>query len=168
MIWLYEEYRAPPHRSGCPIRSVVRFFQVIGNFGVVDPITHKLAPSTHRPHPPVMTEKEALLRTSYAAFNARDIAVTLRALGPDVEWPDQLEGVLVHGLEAVADYWQRQWAVMDPHFELKHFEFDGDGHLVVTLLQTVRGMDGIAISKGLVRHVYEFEQGLVRRMRILL
>lgn len=95
-----------------------------------------------------MIEKEALLRSSYAAFNARDIAATLRALGPDVEWPDQLEGVTVHGPEAVGEYWRRQWAVMDPYFELKHFEFDRNGHLVVTLLQTVRGMDGAAISKG--------------------
>ena len=115
-----------------------------------------------------MIKKEALLRTSYAAFNARDIAVTLRALGPDVEWPDQLEGVTLHGPEAVADYWKRQWAVMDPHFELKHFEFDENKHVVITLIQTVRGMDGAAISQGLVRHVYEFEKGLVRRMHILL
>lgn len=115
-----------------------------------------------------MKVQEALLRTSYAAFNARDIAVTLRALGPNVEWPDQLEGVTVHGPEAVADYWKRQWAVMDPHFELKHFEHDEFGHMVITLIQTVRGMDGAAISQGLVRHVYEFEKGLVRRMRILL
>ncbi len=115
-----------------------------------------------------MIKKEALLRTSYAAFNARDITVTLRALAPDVEWADQLEGVTVHGPEAVADYWKRQWAVMDPHFELKHFEFDRNGHVVVTLIQTVRGMDGVTISQGLVRHVYEFEKGLVRRMRILL
>lgn len=115
-----------------------------------------------------MTEKEALLRTSYAAFNARNIAVTLRALAPDVEWPDQLEGVTVHGPEAVGEYWRRQWAVMDPHFELKHFEFDPNRNVVVTLIQTVRGMDGGTISQGLVRHVYTFENGLVRRMQVLL
>ncbi|HQV37765.1 MAG TPA: hypothetical protein PLS92_00645 [Flavobacteriales bacterium] len=39
-----------------------------------------------------MNTQKALLRTSYAAFNARDIAVALRVLAPDVEWPDQLAG----------------------------------------------------------------------------
>lgn len=115
-----------------------------------------------------MTEKEALLRSYYAAFNARDIATSLKALRPDVEWPDELEGVMLHGPGAVAEYWQRQWAVMDLDFELMHFEFDQAGHVVVTLVQTVRGKDGVIISKGLVRHVYEFKDGLVRHMRILL
>lgn len=115
-----------------------------------------------------MVEHENLLRKSYAAFNARDIATALLALGPDVEWPDQLAGATIQGPEAVAAYWKRQWNTLDPTFVLKHFELDRNGHVVITLLQTVRGLDGVTISQGLVRHVYEFENGLVRRMRILL
>ncbi|MBZ0205313.1 MAG: nuclear transport factor 2 family protein [Flavobacteriales bacterium] len=114
-----------------------------------------------------MVEHEDLLRNSYAAFNARDIATALKALAPDVEWQDQLEGVTLHGPEAVAEYWRRQWAVMDPSFELKNFALDPNGHMVITLVQTIRGKDGEPISQGLVRHVYEFEKGLVHRMRIL-
>ncbi len=108
------------------------------------------------------------MRTSYAAFNARDIATALKVVGPDVEWPDQLRGMTLHGPEAVGEYWRRQWAVMDPQFEMKHFELDANGHLVVTLVQTVRGLNGTAISQGLVRHLFEFENGLVRRMWVLL
>jgi len=115
-----------------------------------------------------MVEHEDLLRNSYAAFNARDGAGALKALAPDVEWQDQLEGVTIHGPEAVAEYWARQWKTLDPSFELKHVELDPNGHVVITLLQTVRGKDGQPISQGLVRHVYEFEQDLVRRMRVLL
>lgn len=115
-----------------------------------------------------MLHKEPLLRASYAAFNARDIGTALQALAANVQWPDQLEGVTLHGPEAVREYWERQWAVMDPYFELKHVEYDPQGDVVVTLLQTVRGLDGKAISQGLVRHVYEFENGLVLRMRIVI
>lgn len=115
-----------------------------------------------------MLHKEALLRATYAAYNARDISTALQALAPDVLWPDQLEGVTLHGPEAVREYWQRQWAVMDPSFELKHVEYDPQGDVVVTLLQTVRGLDGRTISEGLVRHVHAFRDGLVLRMRILL
>jgi len=35
-------------------------------------------------------------------------------------------------------------------------------------VQTVRGLNGSAISQGLVRHIYAFENGLVRRMWALL
>lgn len=115
-----------------------------------------------------MQNHESLLRSSYTAFNARDIDTALQALGPQVEWPDQLEGGTLRGPEEVAAYWRRQWNTLDPTFELRHAERDADGHVVVTLLQTVRGLDGVTISQGIVRHVYEFEGGLVRRMRILL
>ena len=125
-------------------------------------------PRDNAPQPPHMAEQEALLRTSYAAFNAHDVATTLKAMGPDVEWPDSFDGGMLHGPEAVGAFWQRQWAVLEPQFELKHFETDPDGHLVVTVIQTVRNLDGGIISQGLVRQVYEFENGLVRRMRVLL
>lgn len=115
-----------------------------------------------------MIEKESILRASYAAFNARDIETTLKALGPDVEWHDQLVGEMIQGPKAVGEYWQRQWALLGPHFDLKHFEFDRNGDVVVTLIQTLRGMGDTVISQGLVRHVYQFEKGLVRRMRVLL
>lgn len=120
------------------------------------------------PTPTPMPNHESLLRSSYAAFNARDIEAALEALGPEVEWPDQLEGTLLHGPQAVKAYWRRQWNTLDPTFDLRHAERDKEGHVVVTLLQTVRGLDGVTISQGLVRHVYEFEGGLVRRMRVLL
>lgn len=130
--------------------------------------SHELSDPTRDRQQSDMIQNEALLRTSYAAFNARDISTTLRAFGPDVEWPDQLEGVTLHGPEAVGEYWRRQWAVIDPHLDVKHVELDPNGHVVVTLVQTVRGMAGAMITQGLVRHVYEFEGGLVRRMRVLL
>lgn len=115
-----------------------------------------------------MAPHEQLLRQTYAAFNAHDLRAALKALAADVEWPDQLEGGTLRGPAAVGAYWERQWVVLDPHFEIKHTEEDEAGSTVVTLLQTVRGKDGIPISQGLVRHVYEFSGGLVRRMRVLL
>lgn len=115
-----------------------------------------------------MAPHEQLLRQSYAAFNARDARAATDALAVDVEWPDQLEGGTMHGPRAVGAYWERQWLVLSPMFEIKHVEEDSEGHTVVTLLQTVHGRDGQPISQGLVRHVYEFKAGLVKRMRVLL
>lgn len=115
-----------------------------------------------------MDNRESVLRRSYAAFNTRDMEMAVQGLAPDVEWSDQLAGGVLKGPEAVAAYWKRQWDTLDPTFVLKHIAPDRNGHTVVTLLQTVRGLDGVIISQGLVRHVHEFENGMVRRMRILL
>ena len=40
--------------------------------------------------------------------------------------------------------------------------------MVITLLLTIRGLDGVTISQGLIRHVHTFEKGSVKRMRVLL
>ncbi len=110
---------------------------------------------------------ERLLRDTYAAFNARNLPATQKALGPNVEWPDAMEGGSLHGPEAVGEYWKRRWDLFDPHFDLRHFEIDAAGRVVITLVQTLRGANGVTISKGLIRHVHEFENGLVRRMTVL-
>ena len=115
-----------------------------------------------------MNEHEALLRKSYAAYNARDLPTLLSALAPDVEWEDQIEGVVIHGVKAVGGYWKRQWRALDPIVEFKHFEMESKDQGVSTLILMLRAHDGTILSKGLVRHVYQFKNGLVKSMRILL
>lgn len=51
-------------------------------------------------------DPEDLLRNFYAAFNERDLTTLLNLLAPDVEWPDQLEGGTLHGVEEVEEYWR--------------------------------------------------------------
>ena len=54
---------------------------------------------------------EVLLRRMYEVFSTdeRDAFVRLR-LAPDVDWPDVLDGVHLHGREEVRAYWARQFA----------------------------------------------------------
>lgn len=113
-----------------------------------------------------MDEHEDLLRKSYDAYNTRDLSTLVLALAPDVEWPDRLEGVTLHGVEAVSAYWERQWEAMNPVVEFMHFEWDRNGNGVATLLEIIRGPNGAIISKGPVRHVYQFENGLVKSMQV--
>lgn len=124
------------------------------------------------PFPPAKDQQmhpfERLLRDCYDAFNARDLPGTMKGIGPHVEWPNLLDGVTMHGRDAVAAYFLRQWEQMNPHFDLRHFEMDEEGKVVLTVIQTVRGRGENLISQGLVRHLYEFEDGLVRRMDILI
>ena len=61
-----------------------------------------------------MTLDESTIKSLYEAFNAREIDRALRAMQPDVDWPNGWEGGRVHGREAVRDYWTRQWKALDP------------------------------------------------------
>jgi hypothetical protein len=110
-------------------------------------------------------EHEAL-RNLYAAFNSRDIEAVLAGLHVDVEWPNGWEGGVLHGRDAVRDYWRRQWAAIDPAVLPTAYAVEPDGHIAVTVHQVVRDLSGTVQFDGTVIHVYRIEGGLVRAMEI--
>ena len=109
---------------------------------------------------------EQLLRKLYAAFNARDIELTLASLHPDVDWANGMDGGRVQGRDAVRAYWTRQFGLIDGHVEPEAFEELPDGRVSVTVHQRVHDLDGKLLSDGQVRHVYELRDGLIARMEI--
>jgi ketosteroid isomerase-like protein len=102
----------------------------------------------------------------YTAFNARDVDTVLAALVPDVRWPNGWEGGWVHGHDEVRDYWQRQWAAIDPHVEPVAIDERPDGTVAVRVHQIVRDLDGNLLDEGEVLHVYRFDGGLIVEMTI--
>ena len=111
-------------------------------------------------------DTERLLETAYAAFNARDVETALDLMHPDVIWPNGMEGGTVVGRAAVRDYWTRQWGMIDPSVHPVRFEATGDGRVMVEVRQVVRDLAGAVLKDGVVRHVYAFENGLIKAMEI--
>ncbi len=109
---------------------------------------------------------EALIRELYAAFNRRDIDRVLAAMQPDVVWPNGWEGGRVFGRDGVRDYWQRQWAEIDPLVTPTAIALEPDGRLRVSVDSVIRDRAGKLISQGTVTHLYRFEDGLIRDMEI--
>ena len=107
-----------------------------------------------------------LLARTYAAFNARDIEAALTAMHPDVAWPNGMEGGTVVGHRAIRDYWTRQWGMIDPSVEPVGFSSTGDGRVAVEVHQVVRDLAGKILKDQVVRHVYAFEDSLIRSMEI--
>jgi ketosteroid isomerase-like protein len=113
------------------------------------------------------SEREALIRDLYVAFNARDVDALLDLMTPDVDWPNGWEGGRVSGRQAVRDYWTRQWAEIDPNVEPTAIATGDDGRTAVTVTQTVRSLAGDLIDTSTVIHTYTFDAaGLVRAMEI--
>lgn len=107
-----------------------------------------------------------LLVTTYAAFNARAIDEVLANMHPDVDWPNGWEGGRVIGHEAVRDYWTRQWAEINPRVEPVHCETDSTGQVVVDVHQVIKDLSGTLLGDEMIQHIYQFDDGLIRRMDI--
>jgi hypothetical protein len=110
--------------------------------------------------------RSELIRTTYAAFNARDTARVLATLSPNVEWPNGWERGVVHGRVAVRDYWTRQWAAINPQVEPISMDWLGPNVVRVLVHQVVRTLDGNLLSDTNVAHTYTFSDGLIRKMEI--
>ena len=64
------------------------------------------------------------------------------------------------------DYWTAQWAEIDPHVEPLAVTERADGRLAVTVRQVVRSCHGQLLGDGEVVHVYQLDDGLIRRMDV--
>src|SRR3954468_9273782 len=111
--------------------------------------------------------REGLLRSTYDAFNARDIDAVLAGMAPDVDWPNGWEGGRVAGHDAVRAYWERQWSEIAPSVDPVSFSPRAGDRLAVEVAQTVRSLDGTILARETVHHVYTFSaDDLVVRMDI--
>ncbi len=120
-----------------------------------------------------MADHIAVLTHIYDRFNARDIDGVLAALADDVAWANGMEGGHVHGLEAVRDYWTRQWAILSPHVVPMRFTAAADRSVVVEVQQSVLDLDGKPLqdqAHGLrdkqVIHIFRLQDGKVTHFDI--
>ena len=111
------------------------------------------------------TETE-MLRTAYAAFNARDIDAALALMTPDVEWPRAFKGGFVRGPEEIRAYWTEQWSEISPHVEPVAFHPEAAGRFLVDVHQVVRDLAGAVLADEYVGHRFTLERGLIRRMEV--
>ncbi|WP_246101350.1 nuclear transport factor 2 family protein [Streptomyces cyaneus] len=117
----------------------------------------------------VSAAQEALLRRMYEAFSTDEREAFMQlCLAPDVDWPNVLDGVRLHGREAVRAYWARQFAAGHPLVRLEGLRPDEDGAAVVaTVRPGMRDASGDRWAEETVEHVYRFDaDGLVARMDV--
>jgi ketosteroid isomerase-like protein len=110
-------------------------------------------------------ERVALLRRTYAAFNARQIEQVLSALDPEVLWPNVQERRSIRGHAAVRDYWERQFQRIDARVEPLRFAPE-DHAVVVEVRQMVRDLRTLEVVEQRLVHVYTFRGDLVAGMHV--
>jgi hypothetical protein len=113
-----------------------------------------------------MSNEVQLLKRVYDRFNARDMETVLASMHDDVTWENGMEGGHVHGRDGVRRYWTRQWTIIDPHVEAVGFSTNAEGEVVVDVHQVVRDLQGQIVADQMVGHIFQFENGLIRRFNI--
>ena len=115
-----------------------------------------------------MPDAEAMLRSAYRAFNARDMEGALAQMHADVDWPNAWEGGRVRGRDAVREYWRRQFATVSTQAEPERFTAEPDGSVIVHVHQIVHDeASGLMLTDTRVRHRYALQDSLVVRMDVL-
>ena len=108
-------------------------------------------------------KREDAVRSTYDAYNARDLPRALANLSAEVDWDDG-EGNMLHGKEAVARHWADQWRRADAKVGIDRLAWRGaELHLAVQL--DSRKPDGSRGQQPLANTI-SFTGNLIRAMRI--
>jgi hypothetical protein len=113
-----------------------------------------------------MPSDRDLLERLYDRFNARDMEAALATMYTDVTWANGLEGGHVRGHDGVRDYWTRQWEMMDSRAEPIGFSIGEDGTAYVEVHVTARDLNENVLFDEKASHVFQIEDGLIRRFDI--
>jgi hypothetical protein len=112
------------------------------------------------------TQLEKLIKKAYSAFNERDIEKALSTMQPNVQWSKAWEGGYISGHTEIKEYWTRQWKEINPNVEPVGFTERQNGSLEVEVHQKVKNLQGNSMFDGTVKHIYTFEDGLIKTMDI--
>lgn len=107
-----------------------------------------------------------IIINAYNAFNARDIDNAVLLMDTAVEWPKAWEGGHIVGHDEIREYWTRQWSEVNPVVNPIAFAERPNGSLEVSVHQNVKAPDGNTLFDGIVKHIYTFKNGLIKRMDI--
>ena len=107
-----------------------------------------------------------LIKKAYSAFNERDIDKALSAMHTNVQWSKAWEGGYISGHDEIKKYWARQWKELNPNVEPIGFNERQNGSLEVEVHQKVKDLQDNLMFDGMVKHIYTFEDNLIRTMDI--
>jgi hypothetical protein len=109
---------------------------------------------------------EDTIRKAYNSFNERNIDNALSTMQKEVQWSKAWEGGYISGHDEIKEYWTRQWTEINPKVEPVDFNERENGSLEVKVKQNVKDLQGNLVFDGMVKHIYTFQDGLIKTMDI--
>jgi hypothetical protein len=112
------------------------------------------------------TKYQDVIYKAYKAFNSRNIDNALTVMHAEVHWPKAWEGGHIVGHDEIRGYWTRQWSEINPNVEPVGFAERENESLEVKVHQFVKDLQGGVVFDGIVKHIYTFDNGLIKKMDI--
>ena len=112
------------------------------------------------------TQFTDLIKKAYSAFNERNIEQALSTMQLNVQWSKAWEGGYISGHDEIKQYWTRQWNEINPKVKPIGFKERENGSLEVLVHQIVKDLDGNSMFEGTVKHIYTFQEELIKTMDI--
>ena len=112
------------------------------------------------------SEIKETIEKAYSSFNNRNIDNALSTMQNDIRWSKAWEGGYISGHDEIKQYWTRQWTEINPKVDPVGFSERENGSVEVKVHQNVKDLQGNQIFDGMVKHVYTFENGLIKTMDI--
>lgn len=112
-----------------------------------------------------MDDAQALLTRVFDAYNRSDFVAFAALMTPDIDWPNQIAGGRVVGLETLDAYMRENSRSIRVELAAAAFAVQPDGRIAVDINQTVHNArTGHLWSDSRVRHYYTLRDGRVARM----
>jgi len=112
------------------------------------------------------SERVARIRAGYERFNEQDLDGLLELCTEDVEWPDVVNGKVLHGADEVRDYFSRIFTVATPLVTVGDVIEIGDA-VIATIYQQFYDHEGRLLGDPrVVVNRYSFVDGLVSGMTL--
>ena len=103
---------------------------------------------------------------AYMNFNNQEINPVLSLMSEDILWPNGWVGGYVKGHAQLKDYWTRQWKSINPYVEPLTIRERAINNYEVVVHQIIKDLTGKILSDEIVKHIYQFENGLIKSMEI--
>lgn len=113
-----------------------------------------------------MEKETELIKQLYEDFNVRKADAILAKLTDDVIWANGMEGGYIQGHKDLRDYWERQWAMLNPQIKAVGFSKTEDGSILVDVLFNGHSPQGQVFKDMQAGHVFHIKNGLVSRFDI--
>lgn len=107
-----------------------------------------------------------ILEHLYHSFNGKMITEALAVIHSDATWANGMEGGLLFGHDQIRSYWERQWSYIDWHVKFVNAYITDEGLAIIDIHQIIRDLSGNIISIKDIQHIMQFEDGLIKSMRI--
>jgi len=114
----------------------------------------------------MQNQSKDIIHKAYNAFNERNIENALSMMQANVQWSKAWEGGYIIGHNEIKEYWTRQWTEINPNVEPVRFAERENGSLEVKVHQNVKDLQGNLVFDGMVKHIYTFQDGLIKTMDI--